>query len=94
VKVPIVLGIMPVTHGPQIQKFSQMCGAAIPEKIRQAIARFGEDPRAVLEFGVEYATEQCLELLAQGAPGLHFYTLNQSLATRRIYTNLGLAAQT
>ena len=91
IKVPIVPGIMPVTHGPQIEKFSRMCGAAIPDKIRQAILRFGEDQDAVMKFGIEYATEQCRELLRQGAPGLHFYTLNQSLATRQIFSNLNLA---
>jgi methylenetetrahydrofolate reductase (NADPH) len=91
ITVPIVPGIMPVTHGPQIEKFSQMCGAEIPAKIREAIARFGEDQASIMKFGIEYATRQCEELLAQGAPGLHFYTLNQSLATRQIYSNLHLA---
>lgn len=91
IRVPIVPGIMPVTHGPQIEKFSRMCGAAIPEKIKQAITRFGEDQASITQFGIAYATDQCRELLKQGAPGLHFYTLNQSLATRQIYTNLNLA---
>ncbi len=91
IKVPIVPGIMPVTHGPQIEKFSRMCGAEIPAKIREAIACFGEDQASIIKFGIEYATRQCEELLAGGAPGLHFYTLNQSLATRQIYANLHLA---
>lgn len=91
IQVPIVPGIMPVTHGPQIQKFSKMCGAAIPQKISEAILRFGDDQEAIIKFGIAYATEQCQELLKQGAPGLHFYTLNQSLATRQIYENLNLA---
>ena len=90
ITVPIVPGIMPVTHGPQIQKFSLMCGATIPDRIKQAIARFGEDQEAITKFGIEYATEQCRQLLQGGAPGLHFYTLNQSHATRQIYTNLNL----
>jgi len=94
IKVPIVPGIMPVTHGPQIEKFSRMCGAEIPAKVRDAIARFGEDQISVMKFGIEYATRQCKELLEGGAPGLHFYTLNQSLATREIYTNLHLARTT
>jgi len=85
-----VPGIMPITHGPQIQKFSLMCGATIPDRIKQAIARFGEDQGAITKFGIEYATKQCRQLLQGGAPGLHFYTLNQSLATREIYTNLNL----
>jgi len=91
IKVPIVPGIMPVTHGPQIEKFSRMCGAEIPEEVREAIARFGEDQASIVKFGIEYATRQCEELLHGGAPGLHFYTLNQSLATRQIYANLHLA---
>lgn len=94
ITVPIVPGIMPVTHGPQIQKFSRMCGAAIPERVCRAIARFGEDQEAITKFGIDYATEQCSQLLKGGAPGLHFYTLNQSLATRQIYTNLNLAPTT
>ncbi|MFH1208090.1 MAG: methylenetetrahydrofolate reductase [NAD(P)H] [Candidatus Omnitrophota bacterium] len=91
IKVPIVPGIMPVTHGPQIEKFSQMCGAEIPGTIHEAITRFGEDQASITKFGIEYATRQCEELLGSGAPGLHFYTLNQSLATRQIFTNLHLA---
>jgi methylenetetrahydrofolate reductase (NADPH) len=91
IKVPIVPGIMPVTHGPQIEKFSRMCGAEIPQKVREAIVRFGEDQASIIKFGIEYATRQCEELLHAGAPGLHFYTLNQSLATRQIFSNLHLA---
>ncbi len=91
IQVPIVPGIMPVTHGPQIEKFSRMCGAEIPQEIHEAIARFGEDQASIMKFGIEYATRQCEELLQGGAPGLHFYTLNQSLATRQIFANLHLA---
>jgi len=90
ITVPIVPGIMPVTHGPQVEKFSRMCGAEIPQEIYEAIARFGEDQASIMKFGIEYATRQCEELLRGGAPGLHFYTLNQSLATRQIFTNLHL----
>ena len=90
IKVPIVPGIMPVTHGPQIQKFASMCGAAIPESMRQAIARFGEDTPSVEAYGIEYATRQCEGLLKNGVPGIHFYTLNKSRATREITANLGL----
>ena len=91
ITVPIVPGIMPVTHGPQIEKFSRMCGAEIPKEIHEAIVRFGKDQASIMKFGIEYATRQCQELLRGGAPGLHFYTLNQSLATRQIYANLHLA---
>jgi methylenetetrahydrofolate reductase (NADPH) len=81
---------MPVTHGPQIEKFSKMCGAKIPEEVRQAITRFAGDTESIARFGIDYATRQCRELLRSGVPGLHFYTLNQSQATREIYANLGL----
>ncbi len=87
---PIVPGIMPVTHGPQIQKFAQMCGARIPEIMRETIQRYGEDQKAVEAYGIEYATRQCEELLRNDVPGLHFYTLNKSNATRQIHANLGL----
>ena len=90
IRIPIVPGIMPVTHGPQIQRFASMCGAAIPEDLRDSIRRFGEDQAAVEACGIEYATRQCRELLEGGAPGIHFYTLNKSNATREIYKNLGL----
>jgi len=81
---------MPVTYGPQIEKFSKMCGAKIPLEIREAIEKFGDDQSSILRFGIDYAIRQCRELLAEGAPGLHFYTLNQSCATREIYAHLGL----
>lgn len=93
IKVPIVPGIMPVTHGPQIQRFASMCGASIPKVMQEAIEKFGEAQPSVEAFGVEYATEQCRELLGKGAPGIHFYTLNKSHATERIYLNLGLSAK-
>lgn len=88
--VPIVPGIMPVTHGPQIQKFASMCGAGIPSEMKGAIEKFGEDPAEVTAYGIDYATRQCRELLANGVPGLHFYTLNKSKSTQQIFVNLGL----
>ncbi len=90
IQIPIVPGIMPVTHGPQIEKFATMCGASIPEKIREAIRKYGGDNTSIEAFGIEYATGQCRELLKNGAPGIHFYTLNKSNATEKIYKNLGL----
>ena len=82
---------MPVTHGPQIQKFALLCGAAIPDPMRDAILHFGDDQASIEAYGVDYATRQCEELLQNGVPGIHFYTLNKSHATRQIYSNLGLA---
>lgn len=90
IKTPIVPGIMPVTNGAQIQKFADMCGAGIPQVMRERIQHYGEDQAAIEAYGIEYATKQCAELLQNGAPGLHFYTLNKSRATREIYINLGL----
>jgi len=91
IRVQIVPGIMPVTHGPQIERFAKTCGATIPSALREAIRKFGEDQASVEEFGIEFATRQCEELLRAGAPGLHFYTLNKSHATREIYQNLNLS---
>ena len=91
IKIPIVAGIMPVTHGPQIQRFASMCGASIPGEMQKAIEKFGEDQPSVENYGIEFATRQCAELLKNGVPGIHFYTLNKSRATRQICLNLGLS---
>lgn len=90
IKVPIVAGIMPITNGSQIQRFSEMCGASIPDEMRQAITRHGDNQAAIEDFGIDYATRQCAELLRKGVAGIHFYTLNRSRATFQIYQNLGL----
>lgn len=90
IQIPVVAGIMPVTNGAQIQRFASMCGASIPKEMRQAIEKFGDDQASVEAFGIDYATRQCEDLLKNGAPGIHFYTLNRSQATRAIYTRLGL----
>jgi methylenetetrahydrofolate reductase (NADPH) len=88
ITVPIVPGIMPVTNVKQIERFTQMCGAAIPEPLKARLDRHREDAGAVMAIGMEHAIGQCRELLAGGAPGLHFYTLNKSLATRCILAAL------
>jgi len=88
--IPIVPGIMPITNYSQLARFSEMCGADIPRWIRKRLEAFGDDRGAIRAFGVEVVTDLCRRLLEQGAPGLHFYTLNQSLATREIWNNLGL----
>jgi methylenetetrahydrofolate reductase (NADPH) len=90
IDVPIVPGIMPVTNVDQIKRFTSMCGATIPARMLEALEPRREDPEAVLELGVAYATLQCTELLAGGAPGIHFYTLNKSPATRAILSALRL----
>ncbi|HTO55443.1 MAG TPA: methylenetetrahydrofolate reductase [NAD(P)H] [Myxococcota bacterium] len=90
VGVPIVPGIMPIVSHASIRRMTALCGARIPAELAQRLDRAGEDDERTLEVGVEWSTAQCRELLARGAPGLHFYTLNKSNATRRIYQSLGL----
>jgi methylenetetrahydrofolate reductase (NADPH) len=88
---PIVPGIMPITDVAQIKRFTQMCGAKIPPALLAELERLAEDKQAVVEVGVRYATNQCEELLRKGAPGVHFYTLNKSLSTRTILSELKAA---
>ena len=90
VKVPIVPGIVSILSGHQIKRFTAMCSARIPAPLTARLDELGEDDAAVAEFGIEYATRQCEELLREGAPGIHFYTLNKAAATTRIVRNLGL----
>jgi methylenetetrahydrofolate reductase (NADPH) len=91
ITVPIIPGIMPVTNFGQIKRFTEMCGASIPEDLERELAARADDADAVVELGVAYATLQCSELLARGAPGIHFYTLNRSTATRAILAALRAA---
>ena len=91
ITVPIIPGIMPITRVGQIERMAAMCGSEIPDPLRRELHARGEDSEAVLDFGVAYATLQCAELLAAGAPGIHFYTLNRSPATRAILSALKLA---
>ncbi|HEY1689158.1 MAG TPA: methylenetetrahydrofolate reductase [NAD(P)H] [Solirubrobacteraceae bacterium] len=90
IDVPIIPGIMPITHVGQIERMARRCGASIPESLRKELHLREDAPEAVLDFGVAYATLQCAELLAAGAPGIHFYTLNRSPATRAIVSALKL----
>jgi methylenetetrahydrofolate reductase (NADPH) len=91
IEVPIVPGIMPITNYGQIHRFTDMCGATIPEDLERQLDGRADDPEAVAELGVAYATLQCSDLLARGAPGVHFYTLNRSPATRAILAALRAA---
>jgi methylenetetrahydrofolate reductase (NADPH) len=88
IRVPIVPGLMPVTNVDQVRRFTSMCGAAVPPKLGAALQVRREDPDGTLQLGVAYATLQAAELLRGGAPGIHFYTLNKSPATRAIVAAL------
>jgi len=91
VTVPIVPGIVAILSAGQIKRFTSMCGARIPAPLAARLDQLGDDDAAATEFGIEYATKQCEELLRAGVPGLHFYTLNKSHSTLRVLKNLGLA---
>jgi methylenetetrahydrofolate reductase (NADPH) len=90
VTVPIVPGILPILSTSQIKRFVGLCGADLPAALLSELERRGDDDEAVSQFGIEYATRQCEELLRQGAPGLHFYTLNKARSTTAVITNLAL----
>jgi len=91
IKVPIIAGIMPITNASQIERFMVGCGATIPFDLAEELDRRRNDPNAVMELGIAHATAQCIDLLKNGAPGIHFYTLNRSTATREIYAALQAA---
>jgi methylenetetrahydrofolate reductase (NADPH) len=90
IDVPIVPGIMPITNVKQLERMTSLCGATISSRLRRELIARRDQPDAVGDFGVAYATMQCAELLRGGAPGIHFYTLNRSPATRAILSALKL----
>src|SRR5204862_1452770 len=90
IAVPLIPGIMPITDVGQIKTITELCRANIPDALLEQLELRAADPDAVLQLGVSYATIQCAELLARGAPGIHFYTLNRSPATRAILSALKL----
>jgi methylenetetrahydrofolate reductase (NADPH) len=85
---PIVPGIMPITNVAQIERITKMCGSRVPEELRERLNRDRDEPGVVMAVGIEHAITQCRKLLDAGAPGLHFYTLNKSHATRGILAAL------
>ncbi|MDX5298721.1 MAG: methylenetetrahydrofolate reductase, partial [Gammaproteobacteria bacterium] len=93
IALPVVPGIMPITNYSNLARFSDMCGAEIPRWIRKQLEAYGDDSESIRQFGEEIVTSMCDELLAAGAPGLHFYTMNQAEATLAIWNNLGLGEQ-
>jgi len=90
IDLPIVPGIMPITNYTQLARFSDMCGAEIPRWIRKRLEAYGDNRDSIRAFGEEVVTEMCQALLDAGAPGLHFYTMNQAGPSKAIWTNLGL----
>jgi methylenetetrahydrofolate reductase (NADPH) len=81
---PIIPGIMPITNFAQMKRMSNMCGAGFPKDLQERLLSVADSPAEVRVVGIDHATRQCLELLKEGAPGVHFYTLNRSLATARV----------
>jgi methylenetetrahydrofolate reductase (NADPH) len=88
VRVPLVPGIMPVTNWPQIERITTLSGNQVPARLREALEQVRHDEAVAMAVGIEWATRQCAALLRGGAPGIHFYTLNRSPATRAIFEHL------
>ncbi|MCK6545804.1 methylenetetrahydrofolate reductase [NAD(P)H] [Myxococcota bacterium] len=93
IHVPIIPGIMPIHNVEQIQRFTKLCGATIPEQLMRELEKRRDQPERVHELGVVHATIQALGLIQGGAPGIHFFTLNQSTATREILTAMRMNAR-
>jgi methylenetetrahydrofolate reductase (NADPH) len=91
VTVPICPGIIPILSAHQIKRFTALCGAELPAPLLTSLDKHKDDDEACTDFGIEYATWQCEELLKQGVPGLHFYTLNKARSTVQVLRNLSLA---
>ncbi|MCB1127446.1 MAG: methylenetetrahydrofolate reductase [NAD(P)H] [Verrucomicrobiae bacterium] len=91
VRVPLVPGIIPIMSAGQIERFTALCGATIPAALARRLEALKDDNAAAAAFGVEFATEQCVDLLRAGVPGLHFYTLNKVASTQAILAKLGLS---
>ena len=90
-EIPIVPGIMPINKFSQLARFSDACGAEIPRWMRRKLEGFGDDGASIRSFGLDVVTQLCDRLLRGGAPGLHFYTLNQAGLTSTIWQRLGLS---
>jgi methylenetetrahydrofolate reductase (NADPH) len=88
IEVPIIPGIMPITNADQVARFTSSCGATIPPRLRAELEARKDEPEAVADLGVAYATLQCVDLLERGVPAIHFYTLNKSPATRAVVSAL------
>jgi len=93
INIPIVPGIMPINNYQQLARFSDACGADIPRWLRKRLEEFGDDLDSIRAFGLDVVTDMCQRLLDHGAPGLHFYTMNQAELTLNLWNNLGLSAR-
>jgi methylenetetrahydrofolate reductase (NADPH) len=93
IDIPVVPGIMPITQYTQLFRFSEMCGAEIPKWLRKRLECFGDDRESIQAFGLEVVTRLCQQLLDNGAPGVHFYTMNQSAPTLNIMENLKIRSK-
>ncbi|MEJ2529273.1 MAG: methylenetetrahydrofolate reductase [NAD(P)H], partial [Gammaproteobacteria bacterium] len=91
--IPVVPGIMPINNYQQLARFSDACGADIPRWLRKRLEGYGDDLESIRAFGLEVVTDMCRRLLEQGAPGLHFYTMNQAELTLALWENLGLSTR-
>lgn len=91
VNIPVVPGIMPITNYTNLIRFSDMCGAEIPRWIRKQLEAYGDDKASILKFGEEVVTRMCEQLIDAGAPGIHFYSMNQAEPSLKIWDNLGLS---
>jgi methylenetetrahydrofolate reductase (NADPH) len=88
INVPIVPGIMPITNYEQLNRFVRTCGTTVPMRLSLQLEKVKDNPEAVMQLGIAHATVQCIELLGRGVPGIHFFTLNRSPATRMIVSAL------
>jgi len=91
IEIPIVPGIMPITNYTSLVRFSDMCGAEIPRWVKKQLEAYGDDIESIQKFGEDVVTTMCERLLKAGAPGLHFYTMNQATPNLKIWDNLGLS---
>jgi methylenetetrahydrofolate reductase (NADPH) len=94
IRVPIIPGIMPITNASGVERMTTMCGASLPFRLAAELDRRRDDAKAVMQLGVAHATAQCLDLLQGGAPGIHFYTLNRSTATRQVLSAIRIVYET
>ena len=90
IQIPIIPGIMPIVNVKQIEKITKMCGAAIPEHLHQKLVKHQDDPQAIIQIGIDHAVTQCRELLKNGSPGIHFYTLNKAYSCKKVIEQLEL----